>query len=70
MKITYDKQADAMYLYLSKGRVKDTIEVNPRVIVDVGEGGKIIGVELLFVSEKMPRSALRSYTVRLPAAAR
>lgn len=70
MRITYDKQADAMYLYLARGRVKDTVEINPRVIVDVGERGKIIGVELLFVSEKMPRSALRSSTVRLPAAAR
>ena len=66
MKITYDKQADAMYLRLSKGSVKKTIPVNPRVIVDVGERGKIIGVELLFVSERMPKTALRSQTLSVP----
>lgn len=65
MKITYDKQADAMYLYLSRGAVKKTIPVNDRVIVDVGERGKVIGVELLFVSERMPKEALRSQAVRM-----
>ena len=69
MKITYDKQADAMYLCLSKDRVKKTIEVNSRVIVDVGEPGKVIGVELLFVSERMPKEALRSSAVRMLASA-
>ena len=60
MKITYDKEADAMYLSVSRGKVKKTIEVNSRVIVDIGEKGKVIGVELLFVSERMPKESLRS----------
>lgn len=70
MKTTYDKQADAMYLYLAKGKVKKTVPVNRRVIVDVGEDGKIIGIELLFVSESMPKSALKSQILRLPVAGR
>lgn len=65
MKITYDEQADAMYLYLSQGTVKKTVPVNDRVIVDVGEKGKVLGVELLFVSERMPKEALRSRSVRM-----
>ena len=69
MKITYDKQADAMYIYLSGGKVKETVEVNPRMIIDVGERGKIIGIELLFVSERMPKSVLHSRVVRLPVRA-
>jgi len=69
MKITYDKQADAMYMYLARGKVMKTIEVNPRVIIDIGEKGKIIGIELLFVSEKIPKIALRSQIIRLPAVA-
>ena len=70
MKITYDKQADAMYIYLSEGKIKNTIEVNPRMIVDIGERGKVIGIELLFVSESMPKSSLRPRIVRLPAVVR
>lgn len=58
MKITYDKEADAMYLGIARGKVKKTLPVNSRVIVDIGEKGKIIGVELLFVSEKMSKKNL------------
>ncbi len=36
MKIKYDKQADALYTQLSKGRVGKTIKVNSRVMVDFG----------------------------------
>ena len=64
MKITYDKVADAMYLTLARGKVKKTVEVNPRVIVDVGEKGKILGVELLFVSEKMSKAEMYSDVVQ------
>lgn len=70
MKITYDKQADAMYIYISEGKIKDTIEVNPRMMVDIGGRGKVIGIELLFVSESMPKSYLRPRAVRLPVAVR
>ena len=66
MKITYDKEADAMYLNISRGKVKKTVEVNPRVIVDIGEKGKVIGIELLFVSQKMPKESLHPDLVGLP----
>ena len=69
MKIKYDKQADALYMYLSKGRVEKTVKVNPRVMVDVGESGNVIGVELLFVSQRIPKSALHTKDIRIPAAA-
>lgn len=66
MKVTYDKQADAMYISLFKGKVKRTVEVNPRVIVDVDARGRTLGIELLFVSEKIPKSELRSFSKRVP----
>lgn len=69
MKVTYDKQADAMYIYLAKGKIKKTLGINPRVIVDIGEKGKVVGIELLFVSRQMPKSILKSQTVKLPALA-
>jgi uncharacterized protein YuzE len=67
MKISYDKQSDALYLNLSRGKVQKTLKVNSRMMVDVGERGKVVGVEFLFVSEKMPKSFLRTRSVRLPA---
>lgn len=56
-----------MYVYLSPGKIKETVPLNDRVIVDVGERGKVIGVELLFVSEGMPKDMLQSPRVRMLA---
>ncbi|MEK9177659.1 MAG: DUF2283 domain-containing protein [Patescibacteria group bacterium] len=47
MKFNYDRIADAVYLNLNKGKVKKTIEMNNDVVVDMGEKGKIIGIEIL-----------------------
>ncbi|MDP3772522.1 MAG: DUF2283 domain-containing protein [bacterium] len=70
MKITYDKEADALYLGTARGKVKKTVPVNSRVIVDIGEKGKVVGVELLFVSEKMPKKSLHSDLVKSQVMAR
>jgi uncharacterized protein YuzE len=37
MKVTFDKEADAAYIYLKKispGEVKETIELNENIILD------------------------------------
>lgn len=45
---TYDPSADALYLRPRAGvAVADTVEVQPRVIVDFGADGASVGVELL-----------------------
>jgi uncharacterized protein YuzE len=52
MKFNYDKVADAVYLLINKGKVKKTIEMNNGVIVDMGEKGKLIGIEILNFSHQ------------------
>ena len=47
MKFNYDRVADAAYLNLNKGKIKKTMEMNNGVVVDIGEKGKIIGIEIL-----------------------
>ncbi len=55
MKITYDSDADAMYICLDeRARVDKTKEIEKDVIVDYDKKGRIIGVELLFIKEKRP----------------
>ncbi len=45
---SYDPSADALYLRRRAGvSIADTVEVEPRVIVDLGADGASIGVELL-----------------------
>jgi len=44
---SYDDQADAIYINLSSKRVSSTLELNPRINVDLSESKKIVGVEIL-----------------------
>lgn len=46
--VTYDPEADAMYLYLQKGPIVDTDIILPGIIVDFGEEGRVVGIEWLF----------------------
>ncbi|KKW47563.1 hypothetical protein A3C21_02280 [Candidatus Kaiserbacteria bacterium RIFCSPHIGHO2_02_FULL_59_21] len=63
MKATYDKEADAMYIRVKKGRVHKTLEVSDGVNVDADRKGKALGIELLFISSQMPRKSI-SKTIR------
>jgi len=63
MKIKYDKIADAMYIYINKGRAAKTIKVNNCLLVDVDKKGSLLGIELLEVSQQVPKKEIgRIYT--------
>ena len=47
--MTYDPEADAIYIYLGKGKVDRTEEAGP-FIYDVDESGRVIGIEILSAS--------------------
>jgi len=50
MKLDYDKVADAAYISLDKGKIIKTIEMDSGIVVDVGEKGKIIGIEIIWAT--------------------
>jgi uncharacterized protein YuzE len=52
MRITYDEQADAMYIYFSELPVADTKKVAEGVFVDLDSKGVIRGLEILFPAER------------------
>ncbi|MBI2676172.1 MAG: DUF2283 domain-containing protein [Candidatus Aenigmarchaeota archaeon] len=64
MKVTYDKDADAAYIYLKgriqPGEVKDTIMLNENIILDFNKDRKLIGIEILSASMVMPKAAVAS----------
>jgi len=53
MKITYDKFADALYIYLKKGKVFSTKEINDNFIADFDAKNNIIGLEILEASKNL-----------------
>lgn len=61
MKVTYDPEADALYVCFQKEpAVAETHEINDEIFVDVDEQGHIVGLELLSASKQVPRSELFS----------
>ena len=47
MKFNYDTIADAAYLKVNEGNVAKTVEMKNGIVVDLGEKGNIVGIEIL-----------------------
>lgn len=58
MKITYDKIADAVYIYFKKAKIFKTVKMNGGVLVDTDKNGKTIGIEILDASSKISKKYL------------
>ncbi len=68
MKINYDKIADAIYLNLIKSKVKKTIKLKDRLLVDVDKKGNIVGIEILDISaQQNSRNIERIFKKGIPS---
>jgi uncharacterized protein YuzE len=47
--MTYDPEADAVYMYIGRGKVDHTEEAGP-FIYDLDAEGRVLGIEILHVS--------------------
>ena len=52
MKITYDQEADAIYILLANRKPSHAIEVEEGINYDVDEQGHLIGIEILDASTR------------------
>ena len=66
MKITYDKEADVMYIQIREAEHGSTREVAPGLILDLDPTGEVTGIELLYVSERIPIKELLDINIQLP----
>jgi uncharacterized protein YuzE len=62
MKLEYDKDVDAAYIYLvddlNDGQVTKTIELNENIILDFDNKGKLLGMEILNASKVLNEKML------------
>ena len=63
MKITYDKEVDAVYIGLSLLNPEGAIELADGINIDVTSDGKIVGIELLDASQKVSLDTLLTYEI-------
>lgn len=70
MRITYDKDADALYISLRDAAPADSIDLREGVTVDLDAEGQVIGLEILDASGLSGGDPLASIAFeRLPATA-
>lgn len=53
MLIKYDKEVDVVYILFSEGKVAESDEDKPGIIIDYDGEGNIVGIEVLEASKKM-----------------
>jgi uncharacterized protein YuzE len=63
MKVTYDPEADAMYIKLTNEKFDKIRKIDKNTILNVDEDGNVIGIELLFVSKHLPKNFLSQVVV-------
>lgn len=52
MKLTFDKDADALYLELEDSNIVESEEVAPGVILDYSKTERVVGIEVLRLSQQ------------------
>ena len=57
--ITYDPEADAMYIRLQKGRYEVSEELDDGIVVDRDKKGKVLGIEILWVKKRLGKKFLK-----------
>ncbi len=68
MNISYDKDADCLYIQFQQGKVHKTKKVEEGILVDLDEEGKIYGIEIVGVSERMSIASLGKINIDVPVA--
>ena len=66
MRITYDPKADAMNIKFQEGKYEISREVAEGIIVDYTKKGKVIRIEILDASKRMPKESLKDIIIGLP----
>lgn len=64
MKITFDKEADAVYIEFASGEFASNKKVDDDTIIDLDGKGHILGIELLHVSKRIAKDFLSDISVK------
>ncbi|GFO96300.1 uncharacterized protein ig2599ANME_0489 [groundwater metagenome] len=68
MNISYDKDADCLYIQFQQGKVNKTRKIEEGILVDLDEEGRIYGIEIVGVSERMSIASIGKINIDMPVA--
>jgi len=52
MRLKVDKESDALYFRLDESSIVESEEVQPGVVLDFNAEGKVVGIEMLNLSQR------------------
>jgi uncharacterized protein YuzE len=55
MRLKIDHEADALYLTLDESDAVESEEVSPGIILDYNADNKVVGIEMLHLSKRVPK---------------
>jgi len=61
LKLKIDESTDALYLTLDEAPAAESEEVAPGVILDYREDGTVVGIEMLYISKRLPGADLHRF---------
>jgi uncharacterized protein YuzE len=56
VKLVIHKEDDALYLRLDEAPVVESEEVSDGIILDYNTEGKVVGIEVLYISQRSPNA--------------
>lgn len=56
MRLVVHKEDDALYLRLDETPVVESEEVSDGIVLDYNAEGKVVGIEVLYISQRSPNS--------------
>ncbi|MBS3053499.1 MAG: DUF2283 domain-containing protein [Candidatus Aenigmarchaeota archaeon] len=66
MEIVYDPETDSMDIEFQKGKYEVSKEIAKGIVIDYTKDGKIISIEILNASKRMPKESIKGILVKLP----
>ena len=64
MEITYDKDADALYIEFRKGAFAKNRKIDDLTIIDLDSRGNMLGIEILDARKRIPAASLTKVHVK------
>ena len=65
MRMTMDKEADALYIRFDEAKIVESEEVSDGIILDFDASGRVVGFEMLHVRQRFPDADLSRVDVEM-----
>jgi len=65
MRVSYDSEADILYIVFRDGPVKDTVEAEGDVLIEIAEDGGVAGIEIWNASKNILEPIAKALSTKI-----